>query len=193
MADSFVEPSNGLPIGDRLALLRSLTPILLPDERDPKQLVDLILETSEVLTERRIASESNLAELADDERAWLLISAVYTGARGLARVARASADSRIAAEFLATFFALSHMRPWRETVYRIAIVFSIFTPENQKFCQSLIDRIVVHPQPTDWELSAIGAAVDGGVEQVIAELRRNALRLSLPEDRVASFLRCLDD
>lgn len=107
----------GLQMKDRVSLFRSLAPILLPDERDPKQLVDLVLETSEEEVERLIQQHKDLAVVPEDELAWLMICAVYKGTSGMLRLATACADSRIAAEFLATFFALSHMRPWCATVY----------------------------------------------------------------------------
>lgn len=182
----------GLQMNDRVGLFRSLAPILLPDERDPKNLVDLVLETSEEEVERLIQQRKDLTVVPEDELAWLMICAVYKGTSGLQRLATACADSRIAAEFLATFFALSHMRPWRATVYRIAIVFGLFSPDSQRYFQSLIDRIIVQPPETEWELGALGAAVEGGVDAVVAAFHDNAARLGLPPDRVASFNRCLD-
>jgi hypothetical protein len=182
----------GLQMKDRVTLFRSLAPILLPDERDPKQLVDLVLETSEDEVERLIRQHKDLTIVPEDELAWLMICAVYKGTPGIRRLATACADSRIATEFLATFFALSHMRPWRATVYRIAIVFGLFGPGSQRYFQSLIDRIIVQPPETEWELGALGAAVEGGVDAVVAAFHDNAARLGLPPDRVASFSRCLD-
>jgi hypothetical protein len=182
-------PDDSLPMASRLSIIDALHPMLMPEQEDPKQLIDALLVKESLA--RRLIADTDLDMVDETRRAWLLLCAVYTGCQGLPKVAAACAHSNIAADYLATFFAIAHIRPWRETAYRIGIAFAFLDGDRKLRCQSLIDKMDLPRKQSSWEMGAILAGAKGG-EEVLKVFREKASKLGIPQDRIASFARCLD-
>jgi len=157
--------------------------VLFPDKVDGK--IDALL-----LRDDEIDSlAESLPSLGPREKAWLLLSACYRG-KFVMDFARACSDNPFAADFLGSFFVLSHNAGWRRTILRIAGIMTAMNPETKR---KLRARIEVWLQNGNSLRSYELAALEAGwttLETVSNVLERHQ-DLPLPEVHKESVRRSL--
>jgi hypothetical protein len=147
---SQVDPLKEL-VGKHIDTWDVASAFLFPDDADRR--IDRLLLRDEEIDMLGRALDSLTAR----ERAWLLLSACYRG-KPLMDFARACDDNPLAADFLGSFFVLSHNAGWRRTTLRIAGAMTAMTPETKQRLRARIETWLQHGNALrGYEIAALEA------------------------------------
>lgn len=147
--------------------------VLFPDDIDSR-INALLLQEAAI-----DALAPRMNSLDRREKAWLVLSACYRG-NYVMDLARACSDNPYAADYLGSFFVLSHNAGWRRTVLRIAGIMTALDIPTKKRLRGRIESWLRHGNSLrSYEIAALEAGWTT-LESVSVVLERHP-DLPLPE------------